>query len=50
VWPGSAGRQLRLDLDRRDRPVLVGAGLQLPEEILECLREMFEAAASARAS
>lgn len=38
VWPGSAGRQLEVYLQRRDRPIHVAAGLSLGDEILEALR------------
>jgi hypothetical protein len=46
VWPGAAGRQLRIELDRRERPLFLGAGLQLPPEVLQCLHDMFAAGES----
>ena len=39
-WPGAAGRQLRIELDRRERPLFLGAGLQLSPEVLQCLHDM----------
>ena len=38
LWPGSAGRQLEVHLQRRDRPIHVAAGLSLGADILESLR------------
>lgn len=42
LWPGASGLQLRIELDRRERPLFVGAGLQLPSEILQCLRDLLD--------
>lgn len=45
AWPGSAGRQLSIELDRQERPICLGAGLQLPQDVLECLRDLLDPAA-----
>jgi hypothetical protein len=41
VWPGGAGRHVRVHVSDRERPIEVAAGLQLDGATLQALSELF---------
>jgi hypothetical protein len=41
IWPGSAGRHVRVHVSGRERPIEVAAGLQLDNATLQALQLLF---------
>lgn len=41
VWPGSAGRQVRVHISDRERPIEIAAGLRLDDGTLQTLSALF---------
>jgi len=40
IWPSIAGRHLRVLVERRERPISIGEGLNLKDEELGTIEEM----------